>query len=95
MSGRGYWTFYRGRSFAFFAGAEAGIFGFNTLDLAGNGAEYGLFLGGEYQFLPRLGISLDIAPTLINLHSQVSGSTGRISKAFSTSFRKKCWNCAK
>lgn len=76
VAGRGYWNFYQNGGFNFFTGLEAGVIGFDAMEMKGNGAEYGLFLGGEYRIIPALGVALDVAPTIITLHSQEYSNNG-------------------
>ncbi len=75
-AGRGYWNFFRTGMINVFTGIEVGGIGFDTLDVEGTGIEYGLFIGGEYRIIKELSITLDIAPTIINLSSQNTGSNG-------------------
>ncbi len=75
-AGRGYWNFFRTGKINVFTGIEVGGIGFDTLDVKGTGIEYGAFIGGEYRIIKELGITLDIAPTVINLSSQNTESNG-------------------
>jgi hypothetical protein len=76
FAGRGYWNFLRTRSLNAFAGLEAGGLNFNTLGIAGTGVEYGAFVGGRYEVLPKLEVSLDLGPSMINLSSQGTDNSG-------------------
>jgi hypothetical protein len=76
LAGRGYWNFYQDSSLRAFTGLEVGSIGFNTLGINGQGFETGLFLGGAYAIMPSFGVTLDIGPTLIQLNSQETTSSG-------------------
>lgn len=76
LAGRGYWNFYQEKMLGAFAGLELGHVGFNTLGMEGQGVEAGAFVGGTYEFMPAFGLTLDIGPSMIQLSSQDTNTSG-------------------
>jgi hypothetical protein len=70
IAGRGYWNLLQTDKINVFSGIEFGQINFNHLDISGDGQEYGPFVGIEYNLAANRGLTLDIAPTFIDLKSQ-------------------------
>lgn len=68
-SSRLYWNFETSRHFRLFAGGEGGYVKFDTIDTKGSGSIWSAFGGLEYFALKNISLSIDFAPTLINLGS--------------------------
>jgi hypothetical protein len=73
LAGRAYLNFIKKSNLRIYTGYEMGQIRFNYDGISGTGQEYGVFLGMEVMFHESVGVTLDMAPTFIEVNSQGVG----------------------
>ena len=64
---RAYYDLDTGKFISPFAGLEYGMITFGSQDISGSGTQVSAFIGGEHQLSNKLGLSMDIEYSSINL----------------------------